>query len=576
VVAVADGHGLGVPTRPGGGPAKTGLTIWLAKDDSPVTGRILDLQGQPVAGAAVRVESLYWPARGDLTAWLADLTGKREGYPAVRAHLVGLEGDRIGRDVGRLFRPAVTDKDGRFRIDGVGRERVAVLRVEGPTIESTELWAMTRPGDPLRTARWRRGDRSLEMTFVGTEFEHHVAPSRSIVGVVRDKDTGRPIPGAVVQSYTFAGVASLVVRSHVRAVADKDGRYRLLGMPAGEGHLVRVGPPGDQPYLMSLVPVPDAPGLEPVTLDVPLRRGVWITGKVTDKVTGRPVRAVVEYNMFGDDREDAPDLKFDRSVETRADDGTFRFVGLPGRGVVAARSLQPGYLTGVGADRIKNVDRVILTDLVHAVAEGNPVAGAEAVACNLVLDPGRTLQVTVAGPDGTPLKRVRACGLRAPGFWEPQPDESAEFTVLAVKPGEKRLVVFSHPGKKLAGSLIVRGDEMSPVAVKLGPAGAVTGRFLAAGSARNGVGDCVPLADMDIYPAPAGLTLGSFSNGVRTDRDGRFRIEGLVPGLKYTLLLRVNNYAFQFEPEGGKGIAALMAGETTDLGDLKIELPDDQ
>src|SRR5207302_116004 len=104
------------------------------------------------------------------TDWLAQVNEKKEGYSAIREHLRGLEGDFMGRDVGRIFPPATTDTDGRFRLGGVGRERVVALRIEGPTIVSTELWGMTRLGDKLRVSQWRRGEGGEEMTFVGANF----------------------------------------------------------------------------------------------------------------------------------------------------------------------------------------------------------------------------------------------------------------------------------------------------------------------------------------------------------------------------------------------------------------------
>src|SRR5262249_50217264 len=158
--------------------------------------------------------------------------------------------------------------EGRFRLKGIGRERLVTLRIEGPTIVSTELWAMTRAGDKIRTASWRRDQGDGEMTFVGANFEHVAPTSRPIVRVVRHKDTGEPVPGAVVQSYLFAGTN--FVLTHLRAVADKHGRYRLLGMPKGQGNQIRVGPPEGQPYLMSLLSVPDDPGVGPVTVDLKL------------------------------------------------------------------------------------------------------------------------------------------------------------------------------------------------------------------------------------------------------------------------------------------------------------------
>jgi hypothetical protein len=50
------------------------LTLRLVKDDVVIRGRILDLQGRPVAGAKVRIgDTLYVPKKGDLTAWIAAL-----------------------------------------------------------------------------------------------------------------------------------------------------------------------------------------------------------------------------------------------------------------------------------------------------------------------------------------------------------------------------------------------------------------------------------------------------------------------------------------------------------------------
>ena len=51
--------------------------------------------------------------------------------------------------------------------------------------------------------------------------------------------------------------------------------------------------PGDeQPYLMRAFEVPDESGFGPAQVEVELHRGIWITGRVTDQVTGEPVPKV--------------------------------------------------------------------------------------------------------------------------------------------------------------------------------------------------------------------------------------------------------------------------------------------
>ena len=57
-------------------------------------------------------------------------------------------------------------------------------------------------------------------------------------------------------------------------------------------------PNDEQPYFFYITVVPNPPGFGPVTLDFKLTQGLWITGRVTDKVTGKPVTAKVTYYPF--------------------------------------------------------------------------------------------------------------------------------------------------------------------------------------------------------------------------------------------------------------------------------------
>src|SRR5262249_23764054 len=145
----------------------------------------------------------------------------------------------------------------------------------------------------------------------------------------------------------------------LKAVADRDGRYRLTGLAKGEGNVIRAGPGKGQPYLMATRRVPDTPGLEPVTIDLTLKRGVWVTGRVLDKVTRRPVAAAVQDVGLAatPHRKEGPDLPVGRYLRTHPEDGTFRVVALPGRGLLAARGRGDTYRIGVGADKIKGLDQ---------------------------------------------------------------------------------------------------------------------------------------------------------------------------------------------------------------------------
>src|SRR5262249_113813 len=160
------------------------------------------------------------------------------------------------------------------------------------TIASQQFSMLTRPGATLEVPEFKSfaeyGARGKVATYYGPNFRHVAAPNRPVVGVVRDKDTRKPLAGITVESYTRAiGPGLREGLNVVGTTNDAQGRYRLVGMPKGEGYTIVAIPDGDRPYVAMHKDVPDGPGLAPVTVDIELKRGVWIEGKITDKVTGK-------------------------------------------------------------------------------------------------------------------------------------------------------------------------------------------------------------------------------------------------------------------------------------------------
>jgi RNA polymerase sigma factor (sigma-70 family) len=575
VLAVADGFGSAF--RPLGSKAPGELTLQLVKDDLPINGRVLDLQGKPVPGATVRIIALYQPRKGDLAPFVEGLQERKEGYAVQNDLLQGLLAWH-DKDLSDAYPLLTTGADGRFQLKNIGRERLVRLRLEGPTIATGFINVMTRPGGRITVPEWKRNPEGGVMTYYGVTFDHAAAPTKPVIGVVRDQDTGQPLAGAVIESYMIVG-SNISGRTEMRTVTDKDGRYRLTGLPKGQGNQLRAGPPAGEPYLMSIQKMADTPGLEPVVVDFKLKRGVWITGKVTDKATGQPVPAQIEYAVFDDNphRKDAPGLTFDHHMRNRPKDGSFRFVGLPGHGLVAARAWGDRHLLASGAEEIKGITEqgyfntyphLLFPIHFHRLVELNAGKDAESVTCDLVLDPGRTVTGTVLGPDGRPLAGARVSGLRAYGhgaaYWENEPLKTSEFTVAGLTPGRRRLLILLHEGKRLAGSQVVRGEEQGAVTIKLEPWGTVTGRLVTA--------DGTPMARAECFflfgDKQDELTIGSHpARSFSTDRDGKFRIEGLVPGLKYTLSVANGNMLIGRVFEN----LTIPSGQTKDLGDVKLK-----
>jgi hypothetical protein len=363
----------------------------------------------------------------------------------------------------------------------------------------------------------------------------------------------------------------------IHTVTDKGGRYRLTGMPKGYGNLIEAVPPEGAAYLGLILPVEHTLGLDPVTVNFALRRGVLLKGRVTDKKTDAAVEAEVEYYIFRDNplREKFHDSLFHHRYSTETD-GTFRMVVPPGHGLVVARAVGDRYLVGVGAEKIKRERQGNLeflpteplcesTDF-HRFLEIDPAEDAQTLTCHLDLDPGRTLNGTIVGPDGKPLAGARICGLRSYIYttWEAEPLRTAEFTAYALTPARPRNLLVIHEDKHLAGSLVVRGDEKGPVTIKLQPWGTVTGRLVTI--------DGQPYLKGELRFTFGGhraddVILGRHPlHDIPRDKTGRFRVEGLVPGLKYSM----------GTIEGIKGVKVfrdltVQSGETKDLGDLQVK-----
>jgi RNA polymerase sigma factor (sigma-70 family) len=322
VVAAAEGHGFAwtrVRSETSGD-----LTLRLVKDDVPIQGRIIDLQGKPVAGATVRIDGeVLVPIRGDLTPWLRALAAnKQDTADRDEPDFTSLSGASLAS----LFPPVKTGPDGRFRINGIGRERVARLRVEGPTIATQQIQAMTRTAEKTRGAPH------------GAPFDLLAMPTRPIVGVVRDKDTGKPIAGVTVRSSRIAGAADF--NGLVRTTTDKEGRYRLLGLPKSADNVITAETTShlpraeDLPYLSAIHKVGDPLGLEAVTVDIALKRGVWVEGRLIDKATGKTVTgwAGIEYFCFANNPL-ANELPLPEGIPSHwtRKDGSFRILAGPGR-----------------------------------------------------------------------------------------------------------------------------------------------------------------------------------------------------------------------------------------------------
>ena len=408
---------------------------------------------------------------------------------------------------------------------------------------------------------------TLTATYYGATFRHAAAPTKPIVGVVRDRDTKKPLAGITITSQKLANEL-IGGNEMVRTTTDAQGHYRLVGMPKGEGNQIKIVPGNDQPYLVtSPGTCPIAPGLDPVTADFELKCGIWIEGKLTDKVTGKPVVGEIRYHAQPDNPNQSAYGYFpDDTPRTTNEDGSYRVAGMPGPGMVAVRFVD-GYLRAHERDDEYAIKEIFVPTMplptmnYTAIARIDPAQGVESVTRDLTLDPGWTFTGTVLGPDGKPMAGAWGIGLTARGDFarDLKPMKTAEFTVSGFNPHHPRPLMFQHPQKGLVGVAQPPKNRGESITVQLRPGATIAGRLVDAdGRPRPGV-KLVVWRDYKELAQP--MDYAYFPpQPDKTDEQGRFRIAGLLPDYEFSL------YDGKSVLPLGEG---LRWGETKDLGDVK-------
>jgi RNA polymerase sigma factor (sigma-70 family) len=589
LVAAADGYGVTWAEwsiLAAGGE----LALRLVKDH-PIEGRIINTEGKPVAGARMSIVTLGALREGKANAFVN--AWKNDWQLAMQQMT-----QRLFLPLDRILNATRTDKDGRFRIAGVGADRLVEMRLHGSGIAQAALYIVNHAGfdaAPVNKAVLDRIPAELRQPgqpplLYGPKFAFVVPAGRRIEGRVCEAGGGKPVAGYTISVGVGYGFG-------IEVVSDKEGRYQLNGVPKVKQYLFSAEPPAGSSWLRAGARIDDTEGLQPLTVDFTVTRGIRLSGRVIDRTNGKGAKGSIRFApLLGNTFAAKPgydSYKYER-LSTNVDfAGRFQMCIGPGPGVLlfqadggekanGGQNVNPYKLAEFDAKDREHVkitqnggDRYFTTannsteslNIQNAVKYLDLVADAGTAKCDLFVERGRTRTIKIEDADGKPLRGTRASGMTAFSFAS-FPIKDAACTVFALDPMKPRRLLFFHAERNLAGSMTLRGDGQEPPVAHLGPAGSVIGRVLD----RDGqpiAGADVTLSSPDSDASELYRQLNQHRPPIRTDKAGHFRIDGIVPDVKFVLgIYQGRTFLVGEQRIGAKQVKA---GATLNLGDVRVK-----
>ena len=340
------------------------------RPEQVVEGRLTSERGAPASDVEVQVESVG--------------VVKKEvgGFDGLNFHTTvpaGLEGV--------WPQPTKTDAHGRFRIAGLGRGLRIRLLVQDP--------------------RFARQRLSLETDMTNGPKQAALAlqPAFRVTGRVTCADSGEPLRGAIVQVGT--GVRRGITNDYEYRT-DADGRYAANSAP-GKYLRIVVYPPAGSPYLIVVRDLENEAGVSSRKVDLGAARGVLLTGRITERGSGRPLAGSSVYHEL--DRSSAVGARgtvagWMAAVPSGAD-GRYAIAVPPGKGCLFVYGPTADYVHQMMGSRElaegKPGGRRLYA---HAIVPFEVKPGPEPRLIDVPLQRGVTLVGRVVGPAGQAVQRA--------------------------------------------------------------------------------------------------------------------------------------------------------------------------
>lgn len=547
----------GLPTARFEGPFDSSEDIELGEIQAigaqPVSGRVVDESGKPVAGARVLASAslilfdndsrFFSETRtgADGTFLMADapqgsrlVLARAPGYITVtRLQMEARPEEKITLRRGGSIRGVLTDS--------AGKPAAGVLVVSGETAAQTDaegkfLLTGIAAGLHRLQAVWKEEFAARRDNVRVKDGEETAAPMKlarasAIAGTVIEEGSRRPVSGVRVAVYSQGGPGFARRRAERAGRTDARGRFRVGGL-AGRPYTVEATKDGFLPASIAGVTAASA---SPGSASLALRRAASIAGRVTDEkgqaVAGAKVKITREMGvrrMIRGMSSNPASFLASQGVVT-GPDGSFKLRGLAPERNLALEATKTGYATasrpGVtikAGEALKDVALVLRRGLEAKSrvvdGKGEPVAGAQVRAAR-----------REEGFAGT-RNIIRLAGLDQGDKPDAVSGADGTFVLKGLEEGQYTLAVTREGfAPKSVPSLEVKAN-----AENVWPPISLTAGVSITGAVRGSGGQAVSGAQIMAID----MTNPGRPQDASSDPEGNFRLDGFMP--ERPILLNVN------------------------------------
>ena len=462
--------------------------------------------------------------------------------------------------------PAVTDAQGRFRLDGFFAEATAEIKIVHADYIHESLTISTKP----ELSAWHK---QWNIQPVAPRFRHTLEPARPIEGVVTDADTGKPIAGVDIEM-AVSRAPEWRFRFHTKT--DDHGRYRVIGIAWNLPRYLytNVNPAAATGYLSRQFHHRDWPSAaKDLRWDFSIQKGRFIQGRIIDADTRQPIEGAHVGSTGLTDAQ-----------------GKFTLATSPGTRSLFVEGPTPNY------QRVtvpRSMTDSYYTYYPHGFARIDVPEQGNMAPVEFAIKKGATIAAQAVDPEGKPLTDVWVSGLSLYASLDRTGQTAGHFSnglfrMSSFVPGQSYRILFIQNNRNLAGfaDLVAGFDSTEPVKVTLRPTATVKGKLLKPdGSPDRGRGISVLLLmsrdpvkldaneflvmDHMLSYSVAGQR-GRF-DGAKTNEQGEFEVRDLMAGVTNYLAPLISSNRTEYIP-----IDPFRPGEVRDLGAVKPIVLTDQ